>query len=340
MASINRHDRQRAVLLINKIISSRDEYNFPSFTLLLDTVSQSSKPVIKEILHRAKESGKVKIILLSFETSQRKVPFLSSLWDADDETVQAYKLSVEAWQDEVKAAISRIKKGNRAILLVDSLNEFCQAAGSKVPQVLLSWAAPSVRIIGTYHTDVPLHESPKQNPYMVSALATLKYISTTTFTCRSLSQTLEELEAQAYSRAKPAFGLDEGVEGVLQSLGSDRIEGMVVEMEHKRKSGNVVSETYVFPRRSTIDQGKIVTLSEYLELHHISLASTAPGSAAAEGGDLGSTMHLGLTEQQRRDREGVVLPHFDAQKGEGGEGGRILYDMGAEDDFDEEEDEI
>jgi len=36
-----------------------------------------------------------------------------------------------------------------------------------------------------------------------------------------------------------------------------------------------------------------------------------------------------------------VLPYFDAQKGEGaGEGGRILYDMGSEDDFDEEEDEI
>ena len=54
-----------------------------------------------------------------------------------------------------------------------------------------------------------------------------------------------------------------------------------------------------------------------------------------------STFSLGLTEKQRRDREGVVLPYFDAQKDEGmGEGGRILYDMGIEDDFDEEEDEI
>lgn len=54
-----------------------------------------------------------------------------------------------------------------------------------------------------------------------------------------------------------------------------------------------------------------------------------------------STFDLGLTERQRREREGVVLPYFDAQKGGGpGEGGRILYDMGEEDDFDEEEDEI
>lgn len=55
----------------------------------------------------------------------------------------------------------------------------------------------------------------------------------------------------------------------------------------------------------------------------------------------GLTFELGLTDRQRQEREGVVLPYFDAQKAGGaGEGGRILYDMGAEDDFDEEEDEI
>lgn len=41
-----------------------------------------------------------------------------------------------------------------------------------------------------------------------------------------------------------------------------------------------------------------------------------------------------------------MLPYFDAQRGDGegrdggGGGGRILYDMGVEDDFDDEEDEI
>ena len=65
-----------------------------------------------------------------------------------------------------------------------------------------------------------------------------------------------------------------------------------------------------------------------------------------------STFKLGLTEKERRDREGVVLPYYDAQRrGRGdiegdagesgiGEGGRIVYEMGVEDDFDEEEDEI
>ena len=52
-----------------------------------------------------------------------------------------------------------------------------------------------------------------------------------------------------------------------------------------------------------------------------------------------STFEMGLTDKQRKDREGIVLPYFDAQK-DGMDGGRILYDMGSEDDFDEEEDEI
>lgn len=70
-------------------------------------------------------------------------------------------------------------------------------------------------------------------------------------------------------------------------------------------------------------------------------AGAGNGDEDAEG--MESTFSLGLTEKQRRDREGVVLPYFDAQKGEGpGEGGRILYEMGDEDreDFDDEEDEI
>lgn len=68
------------------------------------------------------------------------------------------------------------------------------------------------------------------------------------------------------------------------------------------------------------------------------------GNGKAE--EFETTFSLGLSEKERRDREGVVLPYFDAQKEGGaggpGDGGRILYEMGAEDreDFDDEEDEI
>lgn len=82
--------------------------------------------------------------------------------------------------------------------------------------------------------------------------------------------------------------------------------------------------------------------------HPLFAAARDPREAEKNGDDSGSddasptsTFNLGLTDKQRRDREGIVLPYFDAQTDIGaGEGGRILYDMGREDDFDDEEDEI
>ncbi len=97
---------------------------------------------------------------------------------------------------------------------------------------------------------------------------------------------------------------------------------------------------------------KSLALSEVMLLDdHPLYASTLSVLGAAVKDDQGeeeveTTFNLSLTEKQKRDREGVVLPYFDAQRDGGaagpGEGGRILYDMGAEDreDFDDEEDEI
>lgn len=114
-------------------------------------------------------------------------------------------------------------------------------------------------------------------------------------------------------------------------------------MELRRKSGRVVQEKFVlFPstptttaqhRQQTKGVGGVILLSDHPAF------STATTEEEGEG--IQATFNLGLTEKQRRDREGVVLPYFDAQtEVGGGEGGRILYDMGREDDFDEEEDEI
>ena len=120
----------------------------------------------------------------------------------------------------------------------------------------------------------------------------------------------------------------------------------MIEMEHRRKSGRSVSEWYFLAslRGSSAgakDKGRLILLEDH-PLFRVSEQVTGSGTEQDGKDEHASTFDLGLTEKQRRDREGVVLPYFDAQKGDGevGEGGRILYDMGAEDDFDEEEDEI
>lgn len=146
--------------------------------------------------------------------------------------------------------------------------------------------------------------------------------------------------AQDRSIAEPAFGLAQGVDGIVAGTGSNDPRGTVIEMEHRRKSGRSVTEWFVLPTftsRQQLQQKELVVL---LEDH---LLYPRPASLEPQVGDEqpDSTFNLGLTDEQRRERDKVVLPYFDAQKDGGvGEGGRILYDMGVEDDFDEEEDEI
>lgn len=196
-----------------------------------------------------------------------------------------------------------------------------------------------------YHVDIPLPVSTNagNDAYSPGALTVLRYLATTIFTTHSLHHVLARKAARDRSFAEPSFGLEEGVEGVLQGLGANGREGIVLEMEHRRKSGRGVKEWYFLPfSASSTAQAASRNKETVILLEDHPQYRTPEETAASKEGEEGqadTTFELGLTEKQRRDREGVVLPYYDAQKG-GGEGGRILYDMGEEDDFDEEEDEI
>ena len=143
------------------------------------------------------------------------------------------------------------------------------------------------------------------------------------------------------------FGLAEETEGVLVGMGSNDRRGLVLEVEYRRKSGRGLEEWFVLETTSTsaVDAKEKVRERERVVLleDHPLYQPQDMGKMSGDGDrqiDEEGTFNLGITEKQRRDREGVVLPYFDAQKEGGGGGGRILYDMGVEDDFDEEEDEI
>lgn len=161
----------------------------------------------------------------------------------------------------------------------------------------------------------------------------------------SFSHILAQKAARDRSLAAPVFGLEEEQDGVL--LGrldkpgrNEAAEGIVLEMEHRRKSGRGVLEWYFIPPASQYAPQQVKEIVILLDDHPLYRPPEDLDAGAAEE-EPESTFELRLTEKQRRDREGVVLPYFDAQQGNGpGEGGRILYDMGEEDDFDEEEDEI
>ena len=187
-----------------------------------------------------------------------------------------------------------------------------------------------------------------QEPYSPSPLAVLNYLSTTILTTTSLSQTLAKKTARDRSLAEPVFGIEEEKEGILTALcpqptdTDGSTDGFVLEMEHRRKSGRTggIAKFYMPSSHSVNARKGGNEKPTVLEDHPFFLPRREDKGIAEEGEN--GTFELNLTERQKRAREGVVLPYYDAQKDAGGgnEGGRILYDMGIEDDFDEEEDEI
>jgi len=234
------------------------------------------------------------------------------------------------------------------LLLIDTLHPL---AALPEPFTLATYLSsllslsPQIFLLAVYHLDIPLPSPPTtHNPYQPLPLTTLRYFCTTILTLHSLSHTLARRRARDRSLAEPVFGAQEEKEGVLLSV-KDRVcaddGGIVLEIEHRRKSGRVVGGGGMIYLPSPESTEMPMIFNEHPLFRALRQEDGHGEKSRATGGEIGGTFELGLTEKQRRERGGVVLPYFDAQKGEGpGQGGRILYDMGVEDDFDEEEDEI
>lgn len=255
--------------------------------------------------------------------------------------------SSETWTKNVRLTITEY------IIVIDTLNPLAATQAAQLPNFLSSLLlGANISLLASYHTDIPL---PSRDPYQSDPLMTLNYVSTAILTVQNLSQVLARKAARDRSLQPPEFGLAEHREGVLVGLSKSahkKTDGIVIEMEIRRKSGRGVSESFVLspPNLETkgkLEVGNIIGNAILLDDHPAYSFVMGEVTGGAEKDDeVETTFSLGLSEKQRRDREGVVLPYFDAQKEGGvggpGEGGRILYEMGAEDreDFDDEEDEI
>lgn len=194
--------------------------------------------------------------------------------------------------------------------------------------------------------DVPVIGPATANEYEPQPLTVVTHLATAVLRLSKLGQELERQKARNRALEEPEWGLGEGREGAVIGLAGawsdEEKQGLVIEMELRRRSGRTVSERYILaPGRGQREPGRRQTRTARtlsLLADHRLWAAPEPEQA---GTGPESSFDLGLTEKQRRDRDQVVLPYFDAQtEVGGGQGGRILYEMGREDDFDEEEDEI
>lgn len=202
-----------------------------------------------------------------------------------------------------------------------------------------------------YHADVPVILPRSWNEYEPHPFTVLCHLATAILRLSSLQQEIGRQRARNRSVVEPEWGLREDREGIIiglreRSTAVDR-GAIVIDMELRRRSGRTVTEKFILmpPLHSATTTASTFTPSKIVLLTDHSMFSPAADTGETTGQDgeeePESTFNLGLTEKQKKDREGIILPYFDAQTDIGaGEGGRILYEMGREDDFDDEEDEI
>ncbi|KAK4156478.1 Elongator complex protein 5 [Chaetomidium leptoderma] len=345
--SAQAHKRAHSLLLLEKLLNLRDSAS--PLTLILDTLEQSAQPLTQEFMRRAK-AERAKIVFVSFATI-KKPALADILIKGRGKPLKALAAEIASHVTPPRTTASKDAATppiQKSLILLDTLNPLASSTPHLLPSFFSSIITPSASLVAVYHLDIPALNLASSGEYAPHPLTLLTHLATTVFRVASLRQAVEARRARERSLPEPEWGLREGREGVLVGLGNvgngngngngSSDDDVVVEMEMRRRSGRAVADKFVLVHRKG---GVVVMVMGDHPEFRVSGSSSSSGGAAAAGEGMEATFDLGLTEKQRRDREGVVLPYFDAQIDVGGgEGGRILYDMGREDDFDEEDDEI
>ncbi|KAF1831695.1 hypothetical protein BDW02DRAFT_531334 [Decorospora gaudefroyi] len=328
-------NQRHSIHLMSRVLNIR--HSSSPFTLLLDELNQRASPFVAEMVTRA-VSRNINVVFVSFESLH------------SDPSIRDVRAAGKTGDEILSDLQFQMNDSKESLVIVDSLHDLLNDKkvdmGALFDLVSMKYAST---LVGVYHQDL-LPAQDAEASYAPQPLDLIKYLATTVITCKSLAHVLAAKAAKERSLAEPTFGLLQGAEGIVQSLDANDTRGIVLEAEFRRKSGRPESETFFLRPGDHYDYN--TPMPGYavgtLKREFVVLLAQVPAYASKEvigrvqaaGNEIESTFELGLTEKQRQARGAVVLPYFDAQKGEGGEGGRILYDMGAEDDFDEEEDEI
>ena len=333
LAQYGRH----SVQLMSRVLNIRN--NASPFTLILDDLNQRAFPFVDEMIRRAL-SRNINVVVITFEVTHYASPLRQ---------VNGHNATAKEIMQDLRKAMDGAKE---SLVIIDSLNDMLNDKRLDMPELFNLVAGKyASTLVGVYHYDIlPTQDARPETAYAPEPLELVKYMATSIITCKSFAHCLAAKAAKERSLPEPTHGLLQGAEGVVQCLEANDDRGIILEAEFRRKSGRPEGETYFLPAWSedfyhhpnpgqecgTLKQETVVLLDQVPEYASPEMA----GQVDAAGNEIESTFNLGLTDKQKQAREGVTLPYFDAQKGEGGEGGRILYDMGSEDDFDEEEDEI
>ncbi|MCJ1320990.1 hypothetical protein MMC15_006331, partial [Xylographa vitiligo] len=214
------HHRTHSLLLIQRLLSPASSSASP-FTLILDSLEQSGKPLIQEYIRRANAS-KTPVIYVA-HTALNPPRGIDTL-------IRARRKPLPALQAEIARAAAQHGK---TLLIFPNLHPLLHPS---LPPLLSALLSPTTSLLALLHTDVPTPPS-SSSPYNPAPLPLLRYLATTILTTHSLAHALARRAAAARSLPPPAFGLAEERAGVLVGRGANDARGTVLELEYRRRSG-------------------------------------------------------------------------------------------------------
>ncbi|BFZ61774.1 hypothetical protein YB2330_002850 [Saitoella coloradoensis] len=307
--------------LLTRLLTFKQANASPLISFL-PTLSQSLVPVTRSFVKRAL----LQDLRVLYVTSESNTKHVRNIYGAETEVIETLRtspdgssynrLSVTQTLGEIR---SRITSANwtpgKYILVIDSLRYIDADNVAAFVGALASLRPLSVLV--TCSTSVPEVDG----TYSPGKETLLRYLSTT------IISPFEEKTFGAVSLddEKPMWPLQ---------LSAQRQKDLLLTVEHRRKSGRAVLEECVFN-----------IVSSTVRLYTPPAPSLPPPKEEPSVDDVMAgltTFNLGMTERERKQKEGVVLPHFSAQdlggeKDEKGDEGSIWYEPGSEDDYDPED---
>ncbi|SMN22723.1 similar to Saccharomyces cerevisiae YHR187W IKI1 Subunit of Elongator complex, which is required for modification of wobble nucleosides in tRNA [Maudiozyma saulgeensis] len=272
------------------------------FMLCYDSISQTSYPVINEVMHSISGSTDHNITYIAFETLN-KPSFATNFIDVNE---IGFAKVIDRVQSLLPSATATVRSKN--LVVVDSLNHIALPHLSSFISSLIS---PHVTLLATYHKDLPEASTKVGFDNYPNAETLLQFMATSIFDIDPLiPSTLDSTE------------LRESIEKFHIPRGLNRLQ-FKVNFTNRRRSGrsllyellvDTVAHTYeVFEDNTNENQEETPEMLQDL-----------------------TTFNLSTSAKQKEAKDQVALPFLEAQSEFAG-GTAIVYEYEKDDDYDEED---
>lgn len=286
-------------ILLKRVLSLTD---FSPLILCVDSIGQTAKNVIDEVVFNAKEASGVSIIFVSFETINMPQNITHF--------IEAASLTMEKLIEVINSYLPSAQQQSRKkqLIILDSANYIPR---SHISQFMASISSPVSSLVAVYHADMPEHQDNRLEHYP-SSLELLRFMATTIIEVNpALPKNMSE---EQLKRALMSSFIPRGLNNSV----------FEISFTNRRKSGRSLLYNFRIDSKKHLYETIIDVNNEETD------ANESPEMLQGL-----TTFNLSTSAKQKLAKEQVELPFLEAQSFN--TGGAIVYQYEKDDDYDEED---